>query len=150
MLENNNKKAVKMNSTVEKRRRSSSSLGEMVDKVLMKLRDRKGTTLRAVKKMFAEDYEVENMKSYNKRISKYIKESLQNNHIVQKTGNGLSGRFQIDIEKSKVSVTPKRERNRNQKLVNGEASKKERKKAAKLDAKSAKNDGVVKSRKNSH
>ncbi|GBP49233.1 Histone H1.1 [Eumeta japonica] len=79
---------------------------EMVNQALTELKNRKGTSLYAIKKYLEATYKV-NSERLNPHIKRYIKISVENGTIIQTKGTGASGSFKL-IMKEKTNAAKQR------------------------------------------
>ena len=104
-------------------------VASMVNAAITNLKDRKGSSLAAIKKYIAANYKVDVAK-LAPFIRRYLKKAVADGKLSQTKGSGASGSFKIGKateEKKKVKKTPK-------KAAKKPAAKKTPKKAAKKPA----------------
>merc|ERR1712178_515059 len=78
---------------------------EMVKAAIAGLKERKGSSLAAIKKYIAANYkaDVEKLAPF---IRRFIKKAVADGKLVQKTGTGCSGSFRLAAEPKKVAKKP--------------------------------------------
>ena len=96
---------------------------EMVKAAIAGLKERKGSSLAAIKKYIAANYKVD-VEKLAPFIRRFIKKAVADGKLVQKTGVGCSGSFRLAAEPKKVAKKAKKP-----------AAKKAKKPAAKKAAK---------------
>lgn len=97
------KKAAKPKSTKSQRPKSSHPpTSEMVNAAIKELKDRKGSSLQAIKKYIASTYKVDGEK-LAPFIKRYLKSAVTSGAVVQTKGKGASGSFKLSTIKSSES-----------------------------------------------
>ncbi|XP_058797467.1 histone H1-like [Phymastichus coffea] len=80
--------------------------GEMVNAAIIALKDKKGSSLQAIKKYIAGNYKV-NVDKQSIFIKKYIKSAVTKKTIVQTKGTGAAGRFKIAAKSEGEKIAKK-------------------------------------------
>ncbi|OAD59066.1 Histone H1.1 [Eufriesea mexicana] len=94
------KKTSKPKSTKSQRPKSSHPpTSEMVNSAIKELKDRKGSSLQAIKKYIASTYKVDGEK-LAPFIKRYLKAAVTSGAVVQTKGKGASGSFKLSTTKS--------------------------------------------------
>lgn len=82
------------------------TLGEMVIAALMKMNERKGSSLAAIKKILATEYELD-IEKVSKRLRAYLVAAVASGELEQTKGKGASGSFRVAADKKKAILKPK-------------------------------------------
>ena len=106
---------------------------EMVKAAIAGLKERKGSSLAAIKKYIAANYKVD-VEKLAPFIRRFIKKAVADGKLIQKTGTGCSGSFRLGAEPKKVVKKPKVAKKKPVKKAKKPAAKKPAKKAAKKPA----------------
>nr|XP_034173418.1 histone H1-like [Osmia lignaria] len=77
---------------------------EMVKAAIRELKDRKGSSLQAIKKYIASTYKVDGEK-FAPYIKKYLKTAVTSGAVIQTKGKGASGSFKLSVSKGSESKT---------------------------------------------
>lgn len=80
-------------------------VAEMVNTAISFLKDRKGSSLQAIKKYIASQYKVD-VQKISPKINKYLKNSVESGTLIQTKGKGASGSF-IMASHTKEKAKPK-------------------------------------------
>ena len=102
---------------------------EMVKAAIAGLKERKGSSLAAIKKYIAANYKVD-VEKLAPFIRRFIKKAVADGKLVQKTGVGCSGSFRLAAEPKKVAKKPKVAKKLAAKKAKKPAAKKATKKPA--------------------
>ena len=70
----------------------------MVKAAIKELKDRKGSSLQAIKKYIASTYKVDGEK-FAPYIKKYLKTAVTSGAVIQTKGKGASGSFKLSVSK---------------------------------------------------
>lgn len=105
------KKPAKNKSKNQRAKASHPPTSEMVTAAIKELKDRKGSSIQAIKKYIATTYKVDGEK-FAPFIKRYLKGAVTSGSVVQTKGKGASGSFKLstggkasDAPKSKKAVT---------------------------------------------
>ncbi|XP_029051685.1 histone H1-like [Osmia bicornis bicornis] len=102
------KKSVKSKTKSQRSKSSHPPTSEMVNAAIKGLKDRKGSSLQAIKKYIASTYKVDGEKMAP-FIKKYLKAAITSGVVVQTKGKGASGSFKLATSKgSEPKSKPKR------------------------------------------
>lgn len=103
----NDKAKKEVPKVVKQATKTHPKTSEMVNVAIGTLKDRKGSSLQAIKKYIAGHYVVD-VQRLSPFIRKYLKSAVEKNIIVQTAGNGAAGRFKLaKSEAPKKSVVKK-------------------------------------------
>lgn len=101
------KKPAKGKSKAQREKSTHPPTSEMVTAAIKELKDRKGSSLQAIKKYIASTYKVDGEK-LAPFIKRYLKSAVTSGAVVQTKGKGASGSFKLSTGKSsEVSKTKK-------------------------------------------
>ena len=106
---------------------------EMVKAAIAGLKERKGSSLAAIKKYIAANYKVD-VEKLSPFIRRFIKKAVADGKLIQKTGTGCSGSFRLGAEPKKPKVAKKPAAKKAKKPAAKKAKKPAAKKAAKKPA----------------
>ncbi|XP_076279170.1 histone H1 [Lasioglossum baleicum] len=99
------KKATKSSkSKVQRVKASHPPTSEMVNSAIKELKDRKGSSLQAIKKYIASTYMVDGEK-LAPFIKRYLKTAVTSGAVVQTKGKGASGSFKLNTGKSTTEIS---------------------------------------------
>ncbi|XP_076750945.1 uncharacterized protein LOC143423469 [Xylocopa sonorina] len=93
------KKAAKSKLKVQREKATHPPTSEMVNTAIKELKDRKGSSLQAIKKYIASTYKVDGEK-FAPFIKKYLKSAVTSGAVVQTKGKGASGSFKLSTGKA--------------------------------------------------
>lgn len=93
----------------QKKKPSRPSTSEMVTTAIKELKDRKGSSLQAIKKYIVTTYKVDAEK-VAPFIKRYLKTAVTSGIVVQTKGKGASGSFKLSTEKPKAKPKTKSQR----------------------------------------
>lgn len=102
----------------------------MVTAAIKQLQDKKGTTLQAIKKYMAANYQVDSTKSAP-FIRKFLKAAVLKGLLVQTKGSGASGHFKLVEVKKPVKVVAKKPLAKKSTTVKAPGASKKRKSTSK-------------------
>lgn len=97
------KKAAKSKSKTQRVKASHPPTSEMVTAAIKELKDRKGSSLQAIKKYIAATYKVDGEK-FAPFIKRYLKAAVTSGAVVQTKGKGASGSFKLSTEKTETKT----------------------------------------------
>lgn len=80
-------------------------VAEMVNTAISTLKERKGSSLQAIKKYIASEYKVD-VQKISPFINKYLKNSVESGILIQTKGKGASGSFKM-ASQTKETAKPK-------------------------------------------
>ncbi|OXU32054.1 hypothetical protein TSAR_002859 [Trichomalopsis sarcophagae] len=131
-------------------RPSHPPIAEMVNEAISSLDERKGSSLKAIKKYIGSVFVAADVKKIAVYIKKYLKTAVNNNVIVQTKGTGASGSFKlakVQAEKQQQRKASTRDRVKQAKKAGAEKKKKSanRKKAVSQKSEESKNAKISKS-----
>lgn len=105
------KKSAKSKAKTQRPKSSHPSTAEMVTSAIKELKDRKGSSVQAIKKYIASTYKVDGEK-FAPFIKRYLKAAVTSGAVVQTKGKGASGSFKLKTTKphtkSKIKRAPKK------------------------------------------
>ncbi|XP_067128174.1 late histone H1-like [Centruroides vittatus] len=101
-------KNLKLPGTPKKNKSAPShpKISVMVETAISNLKERRGSSLPAIKKYISANFKVD-MNHLTPFIKKYLKTSVANGSLVQTKGKGASGSFKLKMDKSGNSKTDK-------------------------------------------
>ncbi|XP_012229239.1 histone H1B-like [Linepithema humile] len=102
------KKASKSKIKSNQQKKSQPPTSEMVTAAIKDLKDRKGSSLQAIKKYIVANYKMDAEK-VAPFIKRYLKTAVTSGAVVQTKGKGASGSFKLPKPAGKVQRTPKAE-----------------------------------------
>nr|XP_033328622.1 histone H1-like isoform X2 [Megalopta genalis] len=97
------KKAAKSKAKSQRSKSSHLPTSEMVNAAIKELKDRKGSSLQAIKKYISTTYKIDGDK-LAPFIKRYLKTALTSGAVVQTSGKGASGSFKLSINSSTVKA----------------------------------------------
>ncbi|XP_043257091.1 histone H1B-like [Colletes gigas] len=100
------KKPPKTKTRSQRVKSSHPPTSEMVTAAIKELKDRKGSSLQAIKKYISSTYKVDGEK-FAPFIKKYLKSAVTAGTVVQTKGKGASGSFKLSTGKPETSKTKK-------------------------------------------
>lgn len=83
-------------------------VAEMVKTALKELKDRKGSSLAAIKKHIAANYQVNDITRLAPFMKKFLRKAVEEGKIIQVKGTGASGSFKLNKEKEEKKVIKKK------------------------------------------
>lgn len=89
---------------VQRPKSSHPPTSEMVNAAIRELKDRKGSSLQAIKKYMSTTYKVDGEK-LAPFIKRYLKSAVTSGTVVQTKGKGASGSFKLSVPKGTESKT---------------------------------------------
>ncbi|XP_054006245.1 histone H1A, sperm-like [Hylaeus anthracinus] len=89
---------------VQRTKSSHPPTSEMVNAAIRELKDRKGSSLQAIKKYMTSTYKVDGEK-LAPFIKRYLKSAVTSGAVVQTKGKGASGSFKLSVTKGTESKT---------------------------------------------
>ncbi|XP_078051894.1 histone H1-like [Augochlora pura] len=98
------KKAAKSKAKSLRSKSSHLPTSEMVNAAIKELKDRKGSSLQAIKKYISTTYKIDGDK-LSPFIKRYLKTALTSGAVVQTSGKGASGSFKLSINSSTTTAT---------------------------------------------
>ncbi|CAK9799968.1 Histone H1.1 [Anthophora plagiata] len=101
------KKAAKSKSKSQRSKASHPPTSEMVNAAIKELKDRKGSSLQAIKKYIATTYKVDGEK-FAPFIKRYLKTAVTSGTVVQTKGKGASGSFKLSTGKLSENTKSKK------------------------------------------
>uniref|UniRef100_V9IKD2 Histone H1.1 n=1 Tax=Apis cerana TaxID=7461 RepID=V9IKD2_APICE len=101
------KKPSKSKSKAQREKASHPPTSEMVNAAIKELKDRKGSSLQAIKKYIASTYKVDGEK-FAPFIKRYLKSAVTSGTVVQTKGKGASGSFKLSTGKNSESSKTKK------------------------------------------
>lgn len=101
------KKAAKSKAKAQRPKATHPSTAEMVTSAIKELKDRKGSSVQAIKKYIASTYKVDGEK-FAPFIKRYLKTAVTSGAVVQTKGKGASGSFKLPTTKKPVREVKKR------------------------------------------
>ncbi|XP_032686229.1 late histone H1-like [Odontomachus brunneus] len=101
------KKAAKSKAKTQRPKSSHPSTAKMVTTAIKELKDRKGSSVQAIKKYIASTYKVDGEK-FAPFIKRYLKAAVTSGAVVQTKGKGASGSFKLAVVKSGTEDKEKR------------------------------------------
>ncbi|XP_076177611.1 uncharacterized protein LOC143151948 [Ptiloglossa arizonensis] len=102
------KKQAKSKSKAQRVKASHPPTSEMVNAAIKELKDRKGSSLQAIKKYIASTYKVDGEK-FAPFIKRYLKAAVTSGAVVQTKGKGASGSFKLSSGKPSENSKTKKE-----------------------------------------
>ncbi|KZC12849.1 PREDICTED: late histone H1-like [Dufourea novaeangliae] len=124
------KKTAKSKAKSERPKSSHPPTSEMVNAAIKELKDRKGSSLQAIKKYIASTYKVDGEK-LAPFIKRYLKSAVTTGAVVQTKGKGASGSFKLSAPKGSESKSkPKREVRKTESTAGAEKKSAEKKPAS--------------------
>ncbi|XP_078048534.1 histone H1-I [Augochlora pura] len=103
------KKAAKSKTKAQRSKSSHPPTSEMVNAAIKELKDRKGSSLQAIKKYIASTYKVDGEK-LAPFIKRYLKTAVTSGAVVQTKGKGASGSFKLSAPKGSAETKSKPKR----------------------------------------
>ncbi|XP_076659977.1 uncharacterized protein LOC143363253 [Halictus rubicundus] len=100
------KKAGKSKAKPQRTKSSHPPTSEMVNNAIKELKDRKGSSLQAIKKYIASTYKVDGEK-LAPFIKRYLKTAVTSGAVVQTKGKGASGSFKLSAPKGTAETKSK-------------------------------------------
>ncbi|XP_076279169.1 uncharacterized protein LOC143208576 [Lasioglossum baleicum] len=100
------KKAGKSKAKPQRTKSSHPPTSEMVNNAIKELKDRKGSSLQAIKKYIATTYKVDGEK-LAPFIKRYLKTAVTSGAVVQTKGKGASGSFKLSVPKGAAETKSK-------------------------------------------
>ncbi|XP_076659980.1 histone H1-like [Halictus rubicundus] len=97
------KKIVKSKLKVSSVKPYHPSTADMVKAAIKELKDRKGSSLQAIKKYISTTYKTDGDK-WSPFIKRYLKTALTSGAVVQTSGKGASGSFKLPVELSSTKA----------------------------------------------
>nr|XP_033328603.1 histone H1-III-like [Megalopta genalis] len=114
------KKVTKSKAKAQRTKSSHPPTSEMVNAAIKELKDRKGSSLQAIKKYITSTYTVDGEK-LAPFIRRYLKTAVTSGAVLQTKGKGASGSFKLNTGKSTTETTkagkPKSSRRESRKPV---------------------------------
>jgi len=92
-------KKMKMKTKLQRPKSTHPSTAEMVTTAIKELKDRKGSSVQAIKKYVASTYKVDGEK-FAPFIKRYLRAAVTSGAVVQTKGKGASGSFKLPTTKS--------------------------------------------------
>ncbi|XP_053981440.1 histone H1-III-like [Hylaeus volcanicus] len=102
------KKPAKSKSKAQRAKASHPPTSEMVNAAIKELKDRKGSSVQAIKKFIASTYKVDGEK-FAPFIKRYLKAAVTSGAVVQTKGKGASGSFKLSAGKPSETLKTKKE-----------------------------------------
>ncbi|EZA53712.1 hypothetical protein DMN91_007890 [Ooceraea biroi] len=100
------KKTAKSKAKAQRPKSNHPSTAEMVTTAIKELKDRKGSSVQAIKKYIASTYKIDGEKCAP-FIKRYLRAAVTSGAVVQTKGKGASGSFKLPIAKSNKKTTKK-------------------------------------------
>ncbi|XP_076177749.1 uncharacterized protein LOC143152010 [Ptiloglossa arizonensis] len=98
------KKTMSKGKSSKSQKSSHPPTSEMVNSAIRELKDRKGSSLQAIKKYMSTTYQVDGEK-FAPFIKRYLKSAVTSGAVVQTKGKGASGSFKLSVTKGTESKT---------------------------------------------